>query len=107
MISERQRRVIVQLFEKVKNLGIFEFPNLVSSTLPYVETNISIIDILNIGASTIKFKNDIEQYRLPVDGTFYDEYIRGMAVLVPDIKENTEMLHEFIYGDKKPLPVTN
>lgn len=104
--TERQRKVAVQLFEKVKKMGILKFPELIASTLPYVETNIPVTEMISLGASTFKFKNDIEQYRLPVDGAFYEQYIRGMAVLVPDIEENTRMLHEFIYGHNKTVPST-
>ena len=37
-------------------------------------------------------------YRLPVEETYTQEWIRGMAVLVPDLEANSKALQEYIYG---------
>ena len=99
--TQRQRTVISQLFDKVKSAGVLKFPGLVSMLLPYIETNMSKTDILNLGISVLDSKDSIEQYRLPVDGTFKSQSIRGMSVLVPDLPANSSMLHEFIYNKKR------
>ena len=41
---------------------------------------------------------DRDSYRLPIDGSFSSERIRGMAVLVPDLERNREALVYFLYG---------
>jgi len=98
--TERQRRVLVELFKKVKTLNPLKLPGLVSTILPYVETNLPKTEILSLGISVLGFKDkDIIQYRIPVDGTFTSQRINGMAVLVPDIEKNKALLHDFIYGD--------
>lgn len=98
--TERQRRVLVELFKKVKTINPLKLPGLVSTMLPYVETNLSKTEILSLGISVLGFKNkDIIQYRLPVDGTYESKRIDGMAVLVPDLEKNKVLLHDFIYGD--------
>lgn len=96
--TERQRRVLTQLFDKVKIAGILKFTDLVSTVLPYVETNMSKTEIMGFGVTCLNFSSNIEQYRLPAEGTYSDQYIRGMAVLVPDIEANTKQLHSFIYN---------
>ena len=97
--TERQRRVVDQLFKKIKAQGPLKLPGIIDSLLPYVETSLSNGEILSLAQEAIKFNTDgIEQFRLPVDGLFKSQSIRGMSVLVPDIEANKEKLHEFIYG---------
>lgn len=96
--TERQRRVINELFKKIKGQGVIKLPGTISELMPYVETSMSNTEILSLAMDVLKFNTDsIEQYRLPVDGTFKDGSIRGMSVLVPDIDANKQALHEFIY----------
>lgn len=97
--TDRQREVLNQLFKKVKAQGVAKLPGTVSAMMPYVETNLSNTEILGLAMDAAKFNTDsLQQFRLPVDGTFKSQSIRGMSVLVPNIEQNKEKLHEFIYG---------
>jgi LCP family protein required for cell wall assembly len=99
--TERQRRVLNELLRKVKQGGIIKLPKTISTLLPYVKTSLSVGEVLKLGLKAVGFKTDnIEQYRLPVDGTYKSQYISEMAVLVPNIEENRKKLYEFIYGIK-------
>lgn len=98
--TERQRRVLNEVFKKVKAYGSLKLSGTVTTLFPYVETSLSDKEIIDLIVKAAKFNTDtLEQFRLPVDGCFTSQKIRGMAVLVPDIKENRKRLHEFIYGD--------
>lgn len=106
--TERQRRVLVELFKKAKTINPLKLPGLATTMLPYVETNLSKTEILSLGISVLGFKNkDIVQYRIPVDGTFTQKRIDGMAVLVPDLEKNKALLHDFIYGGHASLGDTD
>lgn len=97
--TERQREVLNKIFKKLKAQGITKIPSTISNMLPYVETNLTNMEILDLALDAMKFDADnIEQFRVPVDGTFKSQNIRGMAVLVPDLEENKRRLKEFIYG---------
>lgn len=99
--TERQRRVLNELFKKIKAQGTVKIPGIISQLLPYVETSLTNSEILDYTLECMKFNtNSIDQYRLPVDGSFKSESIRGMSVLVPDMEKNKSLLHEFIYGEK-------
>lgn len=99
--TERQRRVLNQLFKKIKSQGAAKLPGTISSMLSYVETSLSNGEIMDLAMKTIKFNTtDLEENRLPIDGLFKSQKIDGMAVLVPDIEANKKKLHEFIYGIK-------
>ena len=99
--TERQRRVLNLLFQKIKAEGAAKVPGLISQLLPYVETSLTNSQIMDYTLDCMKFNvNSIDQYRLPVDGYFKSESIRGMSVLVPDLEKNKSLLHDFIYGKK-------
>lgn len=99
--TERQREVLDQLFKKIKAQGPIKVAGIVDSMLPYVETSLSNGEILGFAKEIVGFNtNGLEQYRLPVDGLFKPQSIRGMSVLVPDMEANKKKLHEFIYGNK-------
>jgi len=95
--TERQRRVLTQIFNKVKSQGTTKKISLINSILPYIETNLSKNEIINL-AYLITNLNEykIEELRIPVDKSFKSERINGMAVLVPDLDVNKNKIHEFI-----------
>lgn len=98
--TERQRRVLNELFKKLKAQGTVKLPGIISQMLPYVETSLTNSEIMDYALDCMKFNvNSIAQYRLPVDGYFKSQTIRGMDVLVPDLEKNKSLLHEFIYGN--------
>jgi LCP family protein required for cell wall assembly len=98
--TERQRKVLTELFKKASTISPLEVPGLVSAVLPNVETNLPKMEILSLGTAVLGFKNkNIMQYRIPVDGAFKHQRIDGMAVLVPDLEKNKTLLHNFLYGD--------
>lgn len=100
--TERQRTVLNEIFKKVKKAGIFKFPDILSSVLPHIETNLTKGEILSLGIQALGYDvSNVEEFRLPAKGTFEDKTIDGMRVLVPDIEKNKELLHEFIYGNQK------
>ena len=97
--TERQRRVLNLLFQKIKAQGIVKIPGIISELLPYVETSLTNNEIMDLAVECMKFDtSSIVQFRLPADGCFKSESIRGMSVLVPDLEKNKSLLHEFIYG---------
>ncbi len=98
--TERQRKVIMAAFEKVKGSSLIEMATLCNKILPNLTTDMGDIELLGY-AKTLVSNNitEMNSYRLPVDGTYTDETIRGMAVLVPDLSENSAYLQEYIYGD--------
>lgn len=99
--TERQRRVLNELFKKLKAQGTVKLPGTISQMLPYVETSLTNSEIMDYALDCMKFNaNSIVQYRLPADGCFKSQKIRGMDVLVPDMEKNKSLLHEFIYGNK-------
>ena len=42
---------------------------------------------------------EMKSHLIPVEGTYYGDYIDGMAVLVPDIEANKNYLQGYINGE--------
>lgn len=99
--TERQRRVLEQLMGKVLDAGALQYPKVISSLLPYVETSLGKGEILKLGTSAFASGvSSLEQYRIPVDGYAKGQKMNGIYYLVPqDLGANVEFLHGFIYGE--------
>lgn len=95
--TERQRRVLTQIFNKVKSQGTTKKISLINSILPYIETNLSKNEIINLAYLLTNLNEyKTEELRIPVDKSFKSQRINGMAVLVPDLYINKNKIHEFI-----------
>lgn len=97
--TSRQRAVINALFKKVKSKGMASLVDTVNSLLPYVQTSLSNWQIVEFATEVINYNIDnIEQFRVPVDGYFEKKTMQNTPGLVPDLEVNKQKLHEFIYG---------
>lgn len=98
--TERQRVVLQAIFTKAKTLSFNELINMAKSVLPYISTDLTNDEMISYMKSILMMgTTQINQYRLPVDGTYTDETIRSMKVLVPDIEKNAQLLQNFIFND--------
>lgn len=67
--DERQREVMLAVINKVKNMKFSEYPHLLNTILPYVSTNLSASDILNIAFTAYSFGTDnlvVKQGQFPI-----------------------------------------
>lgn len=100
--TERQRTVLMAIASKLKeqnNIGTLA--SVVQSFMPYVVTNLDIAsELLPLALVGLQMDMDsVEQFRIPADGTFKDGMYEGVWCIRPDFEKNTELLHEFIYGE--------
>lgn len=103
--TQRQRNIIQGAFRKAKSLPMSRVQKLMKKVFPYVTTDLSTREILSY-ISNVLFMGtmEIDQFRLPVDGGYTDQTIRGMEVLVPDLEKNKKELSDFIFeyhGEKE------
>jgi LCP family protein required for cell wall assembly len=99
MRTLRQRKVMSSMIEKAKETGIIELMDILQDILPLAETDINPIELskLAIGAGLIYIQYDIEQTRIPAEGTWKNATIYGQAVLEADIDANQQYLEYFLY----------
>ena len=102
--TERQRRVLEALFQKIRGGGIIKFPALVSSLVPYAETSLETDEMLNLGTSVFTHNiSSLDQVRFPLDSISEEKTINRVWYLVTDLDATGDQINEFIYDDINPL----
>ena len=111
MRTARQRKLLEVLLDTViKDMDMNKMMDLMDSVLPYVYTNISAGEMLELGITVLQsgLKDKlsdgealIAQHRLPMDQTYGYKTVNGASLVYmnsKNFKTNIEALHEFIYG---------
>jgi polyisoprenyl-teichoic acid--peptidoglycan teichoic acid transferase len=101
--TDRQRRVLSALMEKVQTLGPGKYNTVVSKLLPHVLTNMNSLDIMKLGTNVFTSgTTKIEQVRFPLDGYCKGKRINGIYYLTFDEKATKEQMYKYIFEDIKP-----
>jgi anionic cell wall polymer biosynthesis LytR-Cps2A-Psr (LCP) family protein len=91
----RQRKVLEQIYDQLKGLNIIRLKKLLDVVVPQVTTNLSEGEMLSIILSLPAYtKYTLDQWSVPMDNTYSDMNIRGMAVLGIDFEKNIAQLHQ-------------
>ena len=98
--TERQRKVLVALLEKLSTKSPAEVMQIGINLLSYVTTNMAIDDIVSVALTVVSSDFDeIKQMRLPENGTYVLETRDGESMLYDtNWDANATALYEFIYG---------
>ncbi len=83
--TNRQRNIIMSLFNEAKQQPIGKLYDLVDEICPYLTTDMSNADIFMLAAELLPMMTSmkINQYHVPETGHYYNATIRKMMVLVP------------------------
>ncbi len=105
--TDRQRRVLQQMFNKVMDMNVTSYPGLVSKLLPLVETSLDSGEIISLGLKALAGGKPVfEQTRFPLDEDFGNggagTMINGTWYMVFDIEATAEKIQAFIYDDVHP-----
>lgn len=98
--TSRQRRVLEALMEKAKSLPLFELSGLMNAVLPCVTTNLTQGEVLSLllhAAESLDY--EVVSARIPIDGSWWNLRVNGMAVLGIDFAENKEYWHKLVYRE--------
>ena len=99
MRTQRQRKVMSAIINKIKSQNVIKTASAGISILPLITTDISGFKMLTKSFSLISaISYDVEQLRIPANNTYKNKTINSQAVLVADLEENIEGLHNFIYN---------
>lgn len=99
--TERHRIILDAIFQKYKTKSKVELASMMLSMLSMITTDINSENFTVLLNSFMEMgTTEIEQLRLPADGTFTDNVrVRGMDVLIPDWAANLTLLQNFIFED--------
>lgn len=97
---ERQRTVLLKMAEKIKSgASATTLLSIVNVLTDYVETNLTFMQIMSIGMAGLNMDlSNVEQLRIPADGTYDSGTFDGIWCIKPNYSKNTKILHDFIYG---------
>lgn len=92
--TNRQRKVLLACYDKIKFLGLTDLVGLLGQALPNLTTDLTNTQIYAIASKMFGLfgKAEVNTYYIPPDGTYSNVYIRGMAVLYPDLKAIRDIL---------------
>lgn len=100
--TSRQREVITLVIQKALKTNPVKLIKAVREICSKITCSLSKSDILSLGVNCLSCLNsDIEQFRVPADGTWYNDTKNYQAVLVTDFEKNTEQLKDFLYSEKR------
>ena len=94
--TDRQRKILMSLLDAVGEMEPSQLTRLVKKLLPMLTTDMSNADITSymLNVLPILSKAEISTQFIPAAGTYRNCYVRGMAVLVPDLEANRAILKE-------------
>lgn len=102
--TERQRKVLSIIVDKIKEKGITTVLGLSSEILPSVETSMDKQTILNLAVDYFKADEmTLEQERFPVDGYYWDDMTYNIYYLKFDTEITKQQVMDYIYNDIKPM----
>ena len=84
------------MIKKLSSAGINKTLKVYDTLAPYVETTLSMSDIMGIGTSVLSFgSGEIEQAAFPYDAETI--FVDGWNYFGWDEESNIEKIHQFIY----------
>lgn len=99
--TERQRTVLNSLFNKLATQSVTSYPGILSTVLPYVQTNMTSNDMLAIASkATSIIQNGLIQDRFPRDGYGEGITIDGVYYLSYDLETAKKQMMDYIFDDK-------
>ncbi len=87
--TKRQRVVMEDALDKVGNMSLAHQSSLLQEFLPRVHSDLTRSEVINLGSMILRLRSyQVSSFAIPVDGTWSDMTVRGMAVLDIDFAAN-------------------
>lgn len=99
--TDRQRRVIQIIYQKVRQENWTKLLSIYSSVADDLTTDMNNTQIVSIASSAYSMGlNSINSYRIPADSMYTNETVNGMDILVPkDWNATRALLKEYLYSE--------
>lgn len=100
--TERQRKVMNEIFNNISNSGIGKLAITMNKLLPFVETSLSNSEILSLGTQVLSMNNaQLEQARFPRDEYSENAIINDFYYFTFDESIAREEIHDYLFKDNK------
>lgn len=104
--TQRQRRVMMEIFNKGKKMSPLQYPGLIQELFPVVHTSLDLEKILDLAGIMLR-EVSFEDIRIPCNGDLIgdgDLRVGETLYLNYDLESARDKIHKFIYQDIKPEP---
>lgn len=98
--TSRQRKVMNALVDAYRDAKLSTVLLLMNDVIPMISTDMGIGEIMGYALELFPMVSNatIRQQHIPASGSFRNQNIDGMAVLVPDLQENRALLADTLLG---------
>ena len=101
--TERQRKVVAQLFDKCRSLSLLELVGLYNEVSSGMKMSLSAMDILSVlsqGYTLMTSGADVVEFRIPQDGTYTYGSVGSSSVLDVRWKTNKTRFHALLDNEQ-------
>ncbi len=108
--TDRQRKVLISIFNELKNQDIMTITNICMKALKYVTTDLTEDQIRSLMTSVITMgTTEIEQLRIPYEGSYMEDRLSGNGtwVMQVDYDKNRQAMQYFIFGIGEDPQITD
>lgn len=100
--TERHRKILTEMFNKISQAGTTELAAMTVKLLPYVETSLTNKEILDLAYNVLTLgTKDIKQERFPRDEYLTETDIDRIFYFCYDEEYTAQQVHEYIFNDKE------
>lgn len=97
----KQKDVVLSIFNKIKKLSFGEINSFLNTILPQITTNLSENQIMELILMLPVYSSyDMEQWSIPVPGTYNKIKKDGSTMLELDLESNIDAIHKKLYDIK-------
>ena len=97
--TERQRKVIMAAYKRYRSQGVGAMLDLINRVTPYIKTDMSNGEIVSTAKNAVSSGMSIgKAVGVPTGNTYTARYVKGRAVLVPDMAAVSKAVHQYLYG---------
>ena len=99
--TERQRRVLTEIFKKAKTMSVSELNDFADVVLPLISTNLTRTEVLSLVVNSPEYlKYDLKSQRVPIEGSYTYMTVNGASVLGVDFAANKKFWYKTVYGEE-------
>ena len=105
--GDRQSKVLLEVANKLKAINPLKYVSIANTLAKHVKTNIDIPEALNLAYTIYKLPNlNFEKLQIPqVELIARDNLYKDLGwCLLIDLKQNSKVIHDFIFNNKLPNP---
>ncbi len=100
--TERQREVLMQIFQKAQSQGVVSLISVINNMMPYISTSLNVAEIISL-ASGIADYDIVDSQGFPFNSVAMD--VGSADCVVPaNLASNVSQLHDLLFGTSGYTP---